>query len=91
MIEGMSPTLTHHWKESLHSGPDVCAKVFRFLLQVYGDQAIGIAFPTESPEASACRLEVEVRPGLPRSSEQIRSLLVRISESVRVSLERESR
>jgi hypothetical protein len=86
IIDFMSLTLLQHWRESLRSGPEVCAKVFRFLLQFYGDRAMGIAFPSPSPPTPAFASEVDTRPKLPKSPEQIRSLLVGISEAVHAAL-----
>jgi len=86
MIDVMSLTLLQHWRESLRSGPDVCAKVFRFLLQFYGDQATRIAFPPQPSQEPAFSLDVEGRPRLPRSPEEIRALLVRISAAVHAAL-----
>jgi hypothetical protein len=86
MIDVMSLTLLQHWRESLRSGPDVCTKVFRFLLQFYGDEATRIAFPPQPSQEPAFSSDVDVRSKLPRSSEEIHTLLVRISAAVHAAL-----
>jgi hypothetical protein len=90
MIVLMSLTLLQHWKDSLHSCPNICAKVFRFLMLFYGEQATRIVFPPASAVASVLQVEIETPPKLPKSPEQIRSLLVKISEAVSASVSNDS-
>jgi hypothetical protein len=86
MIEVTSFSLLRHWKDSLNSCPDICAKVYRFLLLFYGEQATQIAFPPQASLTPALRIDVEAQPKLPKSPEQLRFLLIKIAEAVSSSV-----
>jgi hypothetical protein len=86
----MGLSLLHHWKDTLHSCPNILVKVFRFLVLIYGEQSTRIAFPPQSHPAPPIQLDVVARPRLPRSPEQIRLLLIKISEAISDSAAKES-
>ena len=82
IIKVVGFTLFHHWKDTLDSCPNILVKVFRFLVLFYGEQSTRIAFPPESHPAPSIQIDVDARPNLPRSPEQIRLLLIKISEAI---------
>jgi hypothetical protein len=90
-MTAMSGDLLQHWREVLSSNPGLRAKVVRFLISCYPEQAERIGFPPPRPPAPPADLNVEARPKLPKSPAQIRSLLVLISEAVRAATSERSR
>jgi len=78
----MTLSLFQHWKDALHSSSVLVAKVYRFLMRFYGEQAGRIAFPPVSAPKGFLHLDPEVRPKPPKTPHQIRSLLIRIAEAV---------
>jgi len=86
----MSISLFQHWKDLLDSCSGLCERVYRFLLRYYGDQARKIVFRPRSLPVVEIHLQTEAHPKLPKSPDQIRSLLIRIGEAVRASTSRRS-
>jgi len=78
----MTNSLLGPWKHALDSGPRALAKVFRFLLRQYSEHAARAPVCFREP---AFQLDHEPRLKLPKSPEQIRSLLVRISSHIRAA------
>ena len=83
-------SLFQHWIDALHSSQGFCAKVYRFLLRFYGEQASRIAFPPLPVRTASIHLDPDVRAHSPRTPHQIRSQLIRITEAVRSSRVRDS-
>ena len=79
----VSISLYQHWKEALSSG--LCAKVYRFLMWFYGEQASRMLFAPRSVPTGFIHLDSEDRPKPLRTPDQVRSLLMKISEAVRSS------
>ena len=81
----VSISLIQHWKEALKTSSGLCAKVYRFLMRFYGEQASHIVFPPRPVPTGFILLDSEARPKPPRTPDQIRSLLTKITEAVRRS------
>jgi hypothetical protein len=79
----VSFSLFQHWKEALQACPLVGAKVYRYLMAFYQEQATRIAFRRTPASGAVCPLDMEAQLKLPRSPEQIRSLLGSITKAIR--------
>jgi hypothetical protein len=81
-MEPMSTSLLEHWNDSLRSCSSLLEKVYRFLILFYGNRAGEGVIPRLETPVAVIQMDPEVRPKLPRSSEEIRSLIARIAEAV---------
>jgi hypothetical protein len=78
----MTVSLFQHWNDALHSSSVLLAKVYRFLMRFYGEQAGTIAFPPVSVPTGGLHLDPEAQPRPLKTPHQIRSLLIKVAEAV---------
>jgi hypothetical protein len=90
MMGAVTISLLQHWIDALQASSGLCARVYRFLIRFYGEQAGRIVFPSRPGRASFVHLDPETPPKAPRTSDQIRSLIINITEAVRRSTPRDS-
>jgi len=81
----MTLSLFQHWNDALHSSSVLVAKVYRFLMRFYGEQAGKIAFPPVRVPTGFIHVDPGVHPKPPRTPQQIRSLVIKIAEAVHAS------